>query len=212
MAAGHIFWSTLLPSVTLGFAAAVQPGPLSIYLVSRTLQNGWKRTFPAIFAPLITDGPIAVVCLFFLESIPVSFLRYIQILGGMFILFLAFRAGWSWKKGTVTEPATRVSSRRTLLDATLVNFLNPGPYLGWSLVIGPLFLKSLNSSVFTGILVLIGFYLTMFSVTVLIIFLFDRARDRGPRLQRALLGISALALAVFGAYQLITGVKAFLFI
>jgi threonine/homoserine/homoserine lactone efflux protein len=198
-------WNYLLPGITFGFAAAAQPGPLSMYLISRTLQAGWKRTFPAIFAPLISDGPVAVVCLLILGSLPPDFLQYIQIAGGLFILYLAFRAGKSWQKrsATFTDPA--VSSGRTLFDATVVNFLNPGPYLGWSLVIGPLFLKGWKESPLIGISVLAGFYLTMFIVTTLIIILFHQARERGPRLQRALLGLSALFLALFGAYQLVTG-------
>jgi threonine/homoserine/homoserine lactone efflux protein len=197
-------WIYLLPGITFGFAAAAQPGPLSIYLISRTLQSGWKRTFPAIFAPLISDGPIALVCLFLLGSLPPDFLQYIQIPGGLFILYLAFQAGKSWKKKGTTVSAPDVSSRRTLFDATLVNFLNPGPYLGWSLVIGPLFLKGWKEDPVNGISLLAGFYATMFVFTTLVIFLFDQARDRGPKLQRILMGLSAIFLALFGIYQLIT--------
>jgi threonine/homoserine/homoserine lactone efflux protein len=198
-------WYYLLPGITFGFAAAAQPGPLSIYLVSRTLQAGWKRTFPAIFAPLISDGPIALVCLFLLGNLPPVFLQFIQIAGGLFILYLAFQAARSWKKKRDTAAFTDTSSRRTLFDATVVNFLNPGPYLGWSLVIGPLFLKGWKENPLNGISLLTGFYVTMFIFTTLVILLFDKARERGPKLQRILVGLSAIFLALFGIYQLITG-------
>ncbi|MBP1599095.1 MAG: Lysine exporter protein, partial [Acidobacteria bacterium] len=46
----QIMWIYLLQGISLGFAAAVQPGPLSTYLVSETLKSGWRRTLPAIFA------------------------------------------------------------------------------------------------------------------------------------------------------------------
>jgi len=208
MTEGMHIWNYLLPGMGLGLAAAAQPGPLSLYLISRTLQSGWKRTFPAIFAPLISDGPIALVCLLILGSLPPAFLQYIQIPGGLFILYLAFRAARSWKKGPDSPAVKEVSSRRTLFDATVVNFLNPGPYLGWSLVLGPLFLKGWKEAPLDGILLLAGFYVTMFLFTALVILLFDQARERVPRLQRVLLGLSALFLALFGAYQLITGVMA----
>jgi threonine/homoserine/homoserine lactone efflux protein len=203
-----IGWSYLIPGITLGFAAAVQPGPLTIYLISRTLRAGWKRTFPAIFAPLISDGPIALLCLFILGSLPTGFLQYIQIAGGLFILYLAFEAARTWRKGNDSIRIERVSSGRTLFDATVVNFLNPGPYLGWSLVIGPLFLKGWKAAPFNGILLLSGFYLTMFIFTTLVIFLFDKTRERGPKLQRILLGLSAVFLACFGIYQLVAGAMA----
>jgi threonine/homoserine/homoserine lactone efflux protein len=203
-------WHYLLPGITFGFASAAQPGPLSMYLISRTLQTGWKRTFPAIFAPLITDGPIALICLIILRRLPPDFLQYIQIPGGLFILYLALQAVKSWKKGINNITDSEVSSRRILFDATLVNFLNPGPYLGWSLVIGPLFLKGWKEVPLNGISLLAGFYGTMFIFMTVVILIFDLARERGPKLQRILVGLSAIFLALFGIYQLISGAMAIL--
>jgi threonine/homoserine/homoserine lactone efflux protein len=198
-------WSYLLPGIAFGFAAAAQPGPLSVYLISRTLQAGWKRTFPAIFAPLVSDGPIAVVCLLILGNLPAEFLQYIQIAGGLFILYLAFIAAGTWKKETEDVEVVGNSSRRTLFDATMVNVLNPGPWLGWSLVIGPLFLKGWQANPLNGIALLLGFYLTMFICTTLVIILFHQARNRGPKLQQVLVGLSAIFLGLFGLYQLYSG-------
>jgi len=206
MPESKIFLDYLLPAITFGFAAGVQPGPLTVYLITRTLQNGWKKTFPAIFAPIISDIPVALVCLLILGSLPPSFLKYIQILGGLFILYLAFRAAQSWRKNKETDPVRDISSGRTLFDAITVNILNPNAYLGWSLVIGPLFLRGWKVAPVIGISLLAGFYLTMFTLTTIIIILFSQARGRGPKLQRILLGLSAIILALFGLYQLLNGI------
>jgi threonine/homoserine/homoserine lactone efflux protein len=202
---GFEFLAYILPAVSFGFAAAVQPGPLSLYLISQTLKNGWRQTLPAIFAPLITDGPIGLLCLFILSKLPLNFIQYIQVAGGIFILYLASRAFISWKKyhEAVAGPAS--SSGKTFLNAVLVNFLNPGPYMGWSLVIGPLFLKGWKENAANGITLLAAFYLTMFLVSAVLIILFQLGHDRGPRLQRALIGLSSLALALFGLYEIIGG-------
>lgn len=45
----------------LAFAAAVQPGPLQAFLVSRVVARGWRHTLPACIAPLLSDGPIALL-------------------------------------------------------------------------------------------------------------------------------------------------------
>ncbi|MCX6251303.1 MAG: LysE family transporter [Bacteroidetes bacterium] len=195
----------LVPAITFGFAAAIQPGPLSLYLISQTLRNGWKRTMPAILSPLITDGPIAVVCLLVLSSLPHAFLRYLQMAGGLFILYLALNAFLAWKNFREQQVTTGVSPVKTLLNAVIVNFLNPGPYLGWSLVIGPLFLKGWKAHPGYGFAALAGFYVAMLLTNAAIILLFHLARERGPRLQRMLIGISALFLAVFGGFQIVTG-------
>lgn len=198
------YWNYLLPAITFGFAAGVQPGPLSVYLISQTLQSGWKRTFPAIFTPLVTDGPVAVFCLLILGNLPAGFLNYIQFAGGFFLLYLALKAAKSWKKKENAR-VTGHSARKTLLDAMFINILNPNAYLGWSLVIGPMFLKAWKAGPAIGISLLAGFYLTMFVFTALLLFLFHKSRERVPKLQQAFICLSAMFLALFGIYQLFAG-------
>jgi len=207
MDASYIFLHFVLPGITFGLAAAAQPGPLLLFLISRTMESGWKKTLPAIFAPLISDGPIALLCLLILGNLPADFLQYIRLLGGIFILYLAFQAVWSWKKQGADDLALTASPKRTLYEATVVNFLNPGPYLGWSLIIGPLFLEGWKTGPFAGLWVLICFYGTMFLVTGIILYLFDLAKERGRKVQHILAGISALFLAIYGIYQMFTGIR-----
>ncbi len=199
------FWTYFLPAITFGFAAAVQPGPLSLYLISQTLRAGWRRTWPSIFTPAITDGPVAVLCLVILSTLPDYFLTYIQIIGGGFILFLAYRALMSWRKEAQIEKLPDITARKTLLNAMVINILNPNAYLGWSLVIGPMFLKGWKAGPGFGIGIIIGLYLSMFCTSAVILLLFHKARDRGPKLQRTLTGISAAMLGIFGVYQLVAG-------
>ena len=44
----------------LAMSATIMPGPFQAFLLSKALQNGWKRTLPAAFAPLVTDGPMLI--------------------------------------------------------------------------------------------------------------------------------------------------------
>jgi len=89
-----------------------------------------------------------------------------------------------------------------VLKAALVNLLNPGPWLAWSLVMGPLLLKAWGQSATHGIAMLVGFYSVMVLSLMGIIIIFGVARQAGPRLTRALVGLSALALLGFGIYQI----------
>ena len=56
-----------------------------------------------------------------------------------------------------------------------------------------------------GISFLLGFYVTMIVSLAAIIILFGMARQLGPKVNRILLGISAVALFCFGLYQLWMG-------
>ena len=90
----------------------------------------------------------------------------------------------------------------------MVNLLNPGPYLGWGLVMGPLLLKAWRDSPAHGVALLAAFYATLVSGMIATVLLFAGARRLGPRVNRALVGLSALALAAFGLWQLWLGAVA----
>ncbi|MBK9210593.1 MAG: hypothetical protein IPL71_20865 [Anaerolineales bacterium] len=56
-----------------------QPGSFQTYLISQTLTRGWKRTLPAALAPLISDGPIILICLLLLSQVPDWLKRFLHI-------------------------------------------------------------------------------------------------------------------------------------
>ena len=60
----------LIQGLGYGLAAASQPGPFQTYLISQTLTRGWKRTLPAALAPLVSDGPIILLCVLVLSQVP----------------------------------------------------------------------------------------------------------------------------------------------
>jgi len=195
----------LLMGIAFGFSSAIMPGPLSTYLVSHTLEHGWKRTLPAVFAPLISDGPIVLLVLLVLSRVPPRFEQGLRIAGGIFLLYLAAGALKAWRNFDIRRTPTADSGFQSAVRAVIVNFLNPNPYLGWSLVLGPLLLQGWRESPLQGMALLIGFYATMVATLAGIIILFHAARRIGPRVNRALIGLSALALTGFAVYQLWLG-------
>ena len=196
----------LILGMTYAFAAAVQPGPLQAYLISQTLTIGWRRALPAAFAPLISDGPIILLVLVVLSQMPGWFVRLLQCAGGIFLLILAFGAMKTWRNYYSSPPLNIQTGKQTFIKAVMVNLLNPAPYLGWSLVMGPLLLKGWRETPMNGISLLIGFYITLILVTLGIMLLFTAARPLGPRVNRALIGVSAIALTLFGLYELFQGI------
>lgn len=195
----------LIQGITFGFAAAVQPGPFQTYLVSRALHQGWRSTLPAAFAPLVSDGPIILLVLLVLNSIPVWWERVLQTAGGFFLLYLAFGTFRAWRNFSLKSSIPPESGGMNLLKAALVNVLNPNPYLGWMLVMGPLLMKGWREAPVHGIALVIGFYGTIVLGGAAIVILSSTARVLGPRLNRALIGISAFGLVLLGLYQLWQG-------
>jgi threonine/homoserine/homoserine lactone efflux protein len=187
------------------FAAAVQPGPLQAYLLSSTMAHGWKRTLPAACSPLLSDGPIAAVVLLLLRQVPSGFERVMRMAGGLLLLYLAVGAFREWRKGQLAGADGTGAAPRTFLQAAAVNALNPNPYLGWSLVLGPLVLKAWRTNPTDSIALIASFYGTMVVMLSATIVLFGTVRTFGARIARALLLASAAALLALGVYQIVRG-------
>jgi threonine/homoserine/homoserine lactone efflux protein len=191
------------------FAAAVQPGPLQAYFLSSVARRGWKRTLPAAFAPLISDGPIAVLALVVLNQIPPVMSKVLQIVGGIFLIYLAWGSYRQWQQDTPEETEDNASAPKTVLQAAMVNIFNPHPYLGWSLVLGPAFLSAWEARPAYAAALVISFYGAMVVALAGTILLFGTTRYLGPRGRRTLILISAVLLALVGVYQLSVGIIRF---
>jgi threonine/homoserine/homoserine lactone efflux protein len=200
-------WLYILQGIGYGFAAAAQPGPFQTYLISQSLIRGWRRSLPAALAPLISDGPIIALCLFVLSQVPDWFQRFLYIAGGSFVLYLAHGAYKTWRKFDPSIPSGETGTANSVWKAVLTNALSPGPYIFWSLVTGPILLRGWRETSLHGIGFLAGFYVTLISGLAFIVLIFGTARELGPKVNRALLGISAIALFCFGIYQLWQGIK-----
>jgi threonine/homoserine/homoserine lactone efflux protein len=198
----------LIFGLTYAFACVVQPGPFQAFLFSQSIKNGWRKTIPLVFVPLMSDMPVIVLVLLVLTNVPHEALQVLQIAGGLFLLYLAYNAYQAWR--TFTPNVEEKSEPQfTVFKAVLVNLLNPNPYLAWSLILGPLLIKSWNEAPVNGIVLLTGFYGSMIIYSIGLTGLFAAARNFGPRISRIAIGISVIAFAAFGVYQLWSGIADF---
>lgn len=196
-------WLFFLQGVTLGFSAAVLPGPLQAFLITQTTQHGWRRTLPAVLAPLLSDGPIILLMVFILTQLPPLVLTLIQVVGGLFILYLAWRAWQSLQKpaDTASQPA---GQPQTVWQATLTNLLNPNPFIFWGTVGGLALVEGWRTSAGHGLAFLVGMYGTMLTGLALFIVLVGTVGAVKPELNRWLGYTAAVLLLGFGLWQLAT--------
>lgn len=189
----------------LGLGASLQPGPFQAFLVSRAVSAGWRRTLPVTLAPLLSDGPVAVLAVLVLGQIPALAQHGLRAAGGALLLFLAAKA-WRQARGPVPALESGPGTPRTILDAALVNLLNPNPYIAWALVMGPAVVAAWRdhpgfAAAFVG-----AFYAAMAASNAGIVLLAGSARLLDARHQHRLVVASALLLGVLGAILLALGV------
>ncbi len=192
------------------FAAAVQPGPFQAFLLSSVARRGWKLTLPASLAPLISDVPIAILVLFVLNRIPQKLSGILRGAGALFLIYLAWGAYEQWRRQRTPNFESVGSEPHTIIQAVVVNVLNPNPYLGWSLVLGPAFIHAWSRGPAGAMALIVAFYFTIIIVTAGIVLLFGATRFLGSGGSHKLILVSAITLAILGAYQLAMCLRALL--
>ena len=136
-----------------------------------TLGRGWRHNLLVAFAPLISDGPNVVLVMLILNQVPTWLVTILQGRGGMFLLYLAVGAIKNWRHYKAIQSTSVPDHLQTVLRAALVNLLNPNPYLGWRLIMGPLLFKGWRETPAYGIALLLRFNGTMVASTMAIILL-----------------------------------------
>ncbi len=201
----------LLQGLILGATAAAQPGPFQAYLLSLIARDGWRRAIPASFAPLLSDWPILVLVLLVLTRMPEWLLFALQVVGGLFLLYLAWTAWRTLKQVSnmpdIAVPPVTGQIKTNIGRAAIMNLLSPSPYIFWATVAGPILIEGWRQSPVFGLAFLLSFYFALIGGLTLFVVLFAGASKLDPRVNRALAVVSAVALFAFGLYQLMTGLN-----
>jgi threonine/homoserine/homoserine lactone efflux protein len=197
--------SLIIKGLILGFSGGVTPGIFHAFLFTKSLNLGWKRTLPAIFAPLISDGPIIVGILFLLSKIPVEGLHGLKIAGGIFILYLAKNA-FAKTSQKMSPDHKHYQNDRVLIEGIILNFLNPAPYIFWSIIGGPILVSAFHESITHGLGFILGLYASLICVFGVFVFLYASARNLKVSTLRNLNILSGSLLGVFGIYQSLSGI------
>jgi threonine/homoserine/homoserine lactone efflux protein len=184
--------------VSLGFSAGAMPGPFQSYLISSALAYGWRRSLVIILTPLITDGPIILLTVVILKQVPADFIRAVQIIGGLYLLWIAYHAWQRFRTGISFTTANEPPAGRTLTQGLFMNWLSPGPYIFWATINGPLLVSGLGQSLWHGLAFLLAFYGTFLGFLALYMFIFDRMRRLDERITRVIFLLTIAVLVVFG--------------
>ena len=164
--------------------------------------TAWTCSTPTSPCTVVSTAVVLLV----LTRVPDGMVRFLHLAGACFLFYLAWATWRSWRRFDPHAEPEPTTGHGTILKAAFVNFLNPNPWLGWSLVMGPMFLAGYGESPSHGVALIVGFYVTMIVCLIGLITVFAFARRLGPQVRRVTLGLSVLALAGFGVFQLWLGI------
>lgn len=173
----------LLTGVLLGFAASISPGPTLALVISETLTKGYGEGIKVAVAPLITDAPIIILTLYFLQKLAQYnfFLGTISLVGALFLLYFGYSninmAPKNVEQNIDFENANKGSkSSGSLFKGIVTNALNPHPYIFWLTIGSPLLLKAYSVSLMSAIAFILGFYLLLVGSKIFLAYVVSKSK------------------------------------
>jgi len=194
-----------LQGLGLGFSASATPGPYQAYLLAQSGQRSLWRSLPLALVPLCSDGPIIVLVLLVLTHMPDWFIITLRLVGGFYLLTMAWGVLQLLRRGAETGGTGAPSESSSFFKGLLMNFLSPGPYLFWSMVGGPMLVQGWAQSPWMAASFASAFYLTLVGGNAGLIILFSLMHRLDRRVVTGLNSVSALALLAIGLTQIWQG-------
>lgn len=164
--------TVLTAGFVLGLSAGLSPGPLLALVITQTLKHNAAEGIKVAAAPLLTDLPIVLVSLFVLTRLTGfnTILGVISFVGAIYVLYLSYES--IHVKSIDNEAAAE--RPQSLKKGSILNLLNPHPYIFWIAVGGPFLLKSWESDPIAPFLFIALFYLLLVGSKVLLALLVAR--------------------------------------
>lgn len=190
--------------LSLGFTAGIAPGPLTLLVITQTLQYNLREGIKVSLAPLFTDIPI--ICFSYLVLSQLASFGWvigsICFVGSAFLLSMA-KDMWFAKPPQISLTK---DSAQSVKKGILSNLLNPAPYLFWITIGTPILVSEETSTWIEKLLFIVAMFSVMIGTKVVIAL---AARKSSSVLQgktyQFCLRASALIFLIFAINFLLTG-------
>jgi threonine/homoserine/homoserine lactone efflux protein len=192
--------SLALAGAVLGVVEGIKPGPLLTMVIRETLSGGLRAGIWTAAAPVFTDGPLIVLSLVAAAWIATqtSVLLTITIAGAIFLAYMGIEC-FSLELPDITTQAA--PPKASFLRGITTNLLNPGVYVFWFLIGGPLMASAVDQEVLAPVAYALSFLGTIIMTKVCIAYLISKS-SQGITSQtyRNLLSVCGLVMLCFSLY------------
>jgi threonine/homoserine/homoserine lactone efflux protein len=129
---------TLILGSLLGFFSGVVPGPFKLLIAVTSLRHGFWAGLKIALVPLVSETLVLGLTAPLLAQLNNQTLRWMGIVGGIFIFLLGLRTLREAADQPDEEP--QITARQRTLEGMMLSVLSPAPWVFWLLVGSPLFL------------------------------------------------------------------------
>jgi threonine/homoserine/homoserine lactone efflux protein len=167
--------TALTTGLLLGLAAGLAPGPLLTLIISHALRYGVGEGIKVALSPFITDLPIilaAVWLVSFFHATPWP-MGLLALAGAVYVASLA----WKSARVKAVELQDVPENAKSLLKGSIVNLLNPHPWIFWFTVGTPMLLQGWRTTPWAAAAWLFGFYVTLVGSKISLAVITGRSRS-----------------------------------
>ena len=192
----------------LGLAAGFAPGPLLFLVVRESLNHGIGAGVRTAMAPLITDPPIILLCLFVLSEVA----KFNYVLGGISLCgaLMVGHLGWDSLRTEGVRVDLKEEVPSSLRKGIIINTLSPHPYLFWFTVGAPTVFQALRISPMAAAAFLISFYLCLVGAKITLAVVTGKSRSFiGGRVYLAIMRLLGILLLLFALLLLRDAIRFF---
>ncbi len=135
----------ILLGSAIGFFSGAVPGPFWAVIARTALRHGFWSGFRIGVVPLATETVVMALTAVLVSQLPQGVLRWIGLLGGAFVVYLAWR---TWQESR--DPPEREEEEgdsdatRSTLEAMTLAVLSPTPWAFWLFVGSPVLVGALR--------------------------------------------------------------------
>ena len=131
-------WPELALVYSAFFVAIASPGPSNLAVMATAMEQGRRAGSTlalGVTAGSLTWGVLAALGVSALVVAHPGALHAVKIVGGLYLLFLAWRSARSAMRAETPPPRAAGSGRRILLRGYLMHLTNPKAILSWTAII-----------------------------------------------------------------------------
>jgi threonine/homoserine/homoserine lactone efflux protein len=196
----------LISGMLFGLAAGATPGPLNTLVISETMRHGRKYGLMVAIAPILSDLPIILACVFVVASLEKfnTILGLISISGALYIAYLAYEC-FTVKEADSVDTA---QAPQSLKKGLIANVLNPNPYIFWLTIGATTIMSGYRVGIAAIVFFLASFYICLVGVKITLAIIVDKFKSfMSSKAYIYILRTMGLALLIFSLIYLKEGLE-----
>lgn len=204
----------LIAGLVIGLGSGAAPGPLLALAIATTLRRGLRSGLAVACGPLVSDALIIALSVTVVSQLPATFVTVLSLVGGLVIGAFGIETLRAARTADVAAlraaPSPRPSGRlarfadHPLVQATVINLLNPAPWIFWITAGSTLLIGFWEVSPLAAAAYLVAFYVGLVGSKALIVAGVAAGRHRlSTRGYRWILGVVGALLLVVAATFLV---------